>query len=152
MAPSKVYDPRRYVENFDPNMQSKAPRRGAVDLTAVSQVRADYWHRGLPFQVVSRNHDQFPAITFFPSDGVGSGVALTECDYPQGIAAPAQSILTRLPASLQNITSGVFLITVCSVFHSKLSKAHKQSSGQDINISNGGKELRSCIPMALLSP
>ena len=116
MDPSKVmyYDPRRYVKNFDPDMQSKAPRRGAVDLTAVNQVRTDHWHRGLPSQVVSRNHDQFPAITFCPSDGVGSGVALTECDFAQGIAAPAESIFTRLPASLQNITSGVFLITVCS--------------------------------------
>jgi len=144
MAPSKViYDPRCDVENYNPDVQrTTRPRRGAVDLTAAGLVRSDHWHRGLPSQVVSRNHSQFPAIAFFPSDGVGSGVALTVCEYAQGVAAPAQSILSRLPASLQNLTSGIFLITVCSrTFHSELSDAHERSSsGQDINISTGGKE------------
>lgn len=103
-------DPRSYVHDYD--LSSKAPRRGAVDFTGTGKVKSDYWHKGMPSEVVSRNHSQFPGIYFFPFDGVGSGVALTECEYTEGIAVPTQSIFKYLPTNLQHIKSGQFVITV----------------------------------------
>lgn len=99
-----------YVHDHD--LSCKPPRRGAVDFTAGGKVRSDYWHKNMPSEAVSRNHSQFPGIHFFPIDGVGAGVAMTECEYTEGIAMPAQSIFDHLPSHLRSIESGVFVITV----------------------------------------
>lgn len=86
-------------------------RRGAVDLTGTGQVRSDYWHRGLESEVIFRNHLQFPGIRFFPKDGVGSGVAMTECEYSVGMASATHSVFEQLPLSLQQAKSGTFIIS-----------------------------------------
>jgi hypothetical protein len=83
-----------------------------VDLTGTGAVRSDYWHHGLTSEVVSRNHSQFPGIPFFPRDGVGAGVAMTECEYAVGIADPSQSVFQCLPPYFQHLKSGTFIISV----------------------------------------
>ncbi|RDB27403.1 hypothetical protein Hypma_004347 [Hypsizygus marmoreus] len=104
----ELIDPREYA--YGPPVA--VPRRNAVDWTGQpGGVRSDYWHKGLPSVVVSRNHSQFPGIRFFPADGVGSGIALTECEYTEGIAFPGQSIFEQLPARLQHIKAGNLVIT-----------------------------------------
>ncbi|KAG5650303.1 hypothetical protein H0H81_012685 [Sphagnurus paluster] len=107
--PNPIIDPREYA--YGPSVA--VPRRGAVDLTASGKVKSDYWHRGLPSEVVSRNHSQFPGIRFFPSDGVGIGVAMSECEYTEGVAVPAQSVFQQLPPQMKHVKSGVLVITVC---------------------------------------
>ncbi|GLB36831.1 hypothetical protein LshimejAT787_0311180 [Lyophyllum shimeji] len=102
-----IIDPREY--GYGPAIN--IPRRGAVDFTGAGKIKSDYWHRGLPSEVVSRNHSQFPAIRFHPSDGVGMGVAFTECEYTEGIAMPAQSVYSQLPAQMQHVRSGLLVIT-----------------------------------------
>ena len=83
-----------------------------MDFTGTGVIRSDYWHHGLTSEVVSRNHAQFPGICFFPIDGVGAGVAMTECEYAVGVADPSQSVFQRLPPYFQHIKSGTFVISV----------------------------------------
>jgi hypothetical protein len=90
-------------------------RRGAVDLTGTGQVKSDYWHRGLQSDVVSRNHSQFPGIRFFSEDGVGSGVAMTECEYSVGMASASQSVFEQLPPLFQQAKSGTFIISASTI-------------------------------------
>lgn len=75
-------------------------------------VRSDHWHRGKQLETVSRNSVQYPGIHFFPSDGVGSGVALTECEYTEGIAMAGKSAMELLPREFQGIKTGFLIITV----------------------------------------
>ncbi|KAG5644515.1 hypothetical protein DXG03_008257 [Asterophora parasitica] len=103
---NEIIDPREYA--YGP--QINIPRRNAVDFTA-GHIKSDYWHQGLASEVVSRNHSQFPAVRFYPIDGIGSGVAFTECEYTQGIAMPGQSIFTQLPSHLHGLKRGTFVIT-----------------------------------------
>ncbi|KAF9463176.1 hypothetical protein BDZ94DRAFT_1193384 [Collybia nuda] len=74
-------------------------------------VRSDHWHRGKQLQAVSRNYSSYPSIHFFPADGVGSGVALTECEYTEGIAMAGRSAKESLPREFQEIESGFLIIT-----------------------------------------
>lgn len=100
-----------YREDAPPTEFPVVLRRGAVDLNGTGDVRSDYWHRGLRTEVVSRNHSQFPGIHFFPKDGVGSGVAMTECEYCLGVAVPTQSIFQQLPSQFQQVKSGSLIIS-----------------------------------------
>jgi len=62
--------------------------------------KTDSWHCGKASEVVSRNVNNAPALHFFPGDGIGVGVALTECMRPfpkQGVVNSHASILTVLP-------------------------------------------------------
>ncbi|KAF8883818.1 hypothetical protein BD779DRAFT_1538605 [Infundibulicybe gibba] len=71
----------------------------------------DYWHHGMPSEVVTRNHDQHPGVFFFPVDGIGHGVAMTECEYGQGMVNPDVPCVKSLPPELRNVRSGSLVIT-----------------------------------------
>ncbi|KAG5633247.1 hypothetical protein DXG03_007949, partial [Asterophora parasitica] len=105
--PNPIIDPREYA--YGP--QINILRRNAVDFTGARKVKSDYWHAGLPSEVVSRNHTQFPAVRFHPGDGVGIGVAMTECEYTEGIANPNQSVFAELPPRMHALKKGLLVIT-----------------------------------------
>lgn len=108
--------PRDDDEDHDYYLALKAPRRGAVDFNAAGVIRSDYWHRGMPSQIVTRNFDQLPGLRFFPVDGVNVGVALSECEYTQGMVAPRDSIFKYFPPHMQHLKTGVMVITVRTLF------------------------------------
>ncbi|KAF8055618.1 hypothetical protein FPV67DRAFT_809209 [Lyophyllum atratum] len=108
-------DPREY--GYGPAHNTS--RRGAIDFTGAGKIKSDYWHRGLPSEIISPNHTQFPAIRFHPSDGVGIGVAFTECEYSEGIAVPTQSVFSQLPSRMQHMKSGLLVITFPGYQHLK---------------------------------
>jgi len=126
------------------------PRRGAVDFTATGAVRSDYWHRGMASRVVSRNPSQFPAIRFFPPDGVESGVAMTECEYSVGVAIPNQSVFQQLPPVFQQVKIGILIITVRISPWMPTFTYRWHFSGLDTSICNGGTRLSLSLLTVLL--
>jgi hypothetical protein len=80
-------------------------------------------------EVVTRNHSQFPGIRFYPKDGLGSGVAMTECEYAVGVAASSQSIFQQLPPQFQDVKSGTFIISVRIFFDVSTLTYRRRSSG-----------------------
>lgn len=94
-------------------------RRDAVDYTG-KIMRSDHWHRDQPFKIVSRNSEENPGIRFFTNDGIGSGVALTECEYTDGILHPGASAMDCIPAKFyERMKTGFLVIDVSSRLISK---------------------------------
>lgn len=100
--------------------RSSNERRYGIDMRACGKVKSDWWHHELPSFFVNPNPDPSSvAVRFFPDDGRGQGVALSECIYNGGMVDLMTPVASFLPANWAHI-QGINLVLMVSTLLRRL--------------------------------